>query len=129
MPQTRFSFHKCSPQKRENLDQKLSEIYHNVKSRFKLFGTFQNVLTKSSYSSADLKDEQEPEEFAKRQLIEPLIEVLGYEIVSETVLASPGGKKKQITQSDLEIKTTRFFILKQNRSIPIFTVMVTVSGK
>jgi len=93
--QTRFSFRKCSPQKRENLDQRLSEIYHNLKNRFKVFGTFQNVLTKSSgYSSADVKDEQEPEEFAKRQLIEPLFDALGYEIVSETVLSSPGGKKK-----------------------------------
>jgi type I restriction-modification system DNA methylase subunit len=52
-------------------------------------------LTKSSgYCSADLKDEQEPEEFARRQLIEPLIDILGYEIVSETVLSSPGGRKK-----------------------------------
>jgi hypothetical protein len=93
--ETRFSFHKCSPEKRKNLDQNLSEIYHDIKNRFKLFGTFQNVLTKSSgYSSADLKDEQEPEEFAKRQLIEPLIHLLGYEIVSETVLPSPGGRKE-----------------------------------
>jgi type I restriction-modification system DNA methylase subunit len=93
--QTRFTFHKCSPEKREKLDQKLSEIYDNIKSRFKFFGTFQDVLTKASgYSSADLKDEQEPEEFAKRQLIEPLIEIMGYEIVPETVLSSPVGRKK-----------------------------------
>lgn len=95
MAQTRFSFYSCSPQKIENLDQKLRELYHKIKSRFKLFGTFQDVVTKSSgYHSSDLKDEQEPEEFAKRQLIEPLIEVLGYEIVSETILPSPGGKKE-----------------------------------
>lgn len=93
--QTRFTFYQCSPEKREKLDHKLSEIYDNIKSRFKLFGTFQAVLTKSaSYSSADLKDEQEPEEFAKRQLIEPFIEILGYEIVPETVLSSPSGRKK-----------------------------------
>lgn len=95
MSQTRFTFHQCSPEKREKLDQKLSEIYDNIKSRFKFFGTFQDVLTKASgYSSADLKDEQEPEEFAKRQLIEPLIEIMGYEIVPETVLSSPVGRKK-----------------------------------
>jgi hypothetical protein len=93
--QTRFTFHKCPPEKREKLDQKLSEIYDKIKSRFKSFGTFQDVLTKTSgYSSADLKDEQEPEEFARRQLIEPLIEILDYEIVSETVLSSPVGRKK-----------------------------------
>jgi hypothetical protein len=93
--QTRFTFHHCSPEKREKLDQKLSEIYDNIKSRFKFFGTFQDVLTKASgYSSADLKDEQEPEEFVKRQLIEPLIDMMGYEIVSATVLSSPVGRKK-----------------------------------
>ncbi|MCJ7760718.1 hypothetical protein MUP59_06200 [Candidatus Bathyarchaeota archaeon] len=41
-----------------------------------------------------MKDEQEPEEFAKRQLIEPLIEIMGYEVVPETVLSSPSGRKK-----------------------------------
>jgi hypothetical protein len=95
MPQTRFSLHSRSPQKRENLDRKLVELYQKIRSKFKFFGTFQDVLTRSSgYGSADLKDEQEPEEFAKRQLIEPLIEFLGYETVSETTLPSPVGRKK-----------------------------------
>lgn len=95
MPQTRFSLYSCSPQKRENLDKKLAELYDEVRSRFKLFGTFQDVLTKAAgYGSADLKDEQEPEEFVKRQLIEPLIEFLGYETVSETTLPAPAGRKK-----------------------------------
>jgi hypothetical protein len=95
MAQTRFTFPKSSVEKMQRLDAKLSEIYHNIKSRFKLFGTFQDVLAKSSsYSSADLKDEQEPEEFAKRQFIESLIDFLGYEIVPETVLSLPSGRKK-----------------------------------
>lgn len=95
MSQTRFVFITCSPRKIDDLNERLTQIYHNMKARFKLFGTFQDVLSElSSYSSADLKDEQEPEEFARRQLIEPLIEVLGYETVSETVLPSPGGRKK-----------------------------------
>jgi SAM-dependent methyltransferase len=95
MVQTRFSLYSCSPQKRENLDRKLTGLYHRIRGRFKVFGTFQDVLVKSSnYSSADLKDEQEPEEFAKRWLIEPLIEILGYETVSETTLPSPVGRKK-----------------------------------
>jgi len=95
MAQYRFSFGKSSPQKTEKFKRKLNEIYYNIKSRYKKFSVFENVLSRSSgYSSADLKDEQEPEEFAKRQLIEPLIEFLGYEIVSETVLPAPSGKKK-----------------------------------
>jgi type I restriction-modification system DNA methylase subunit len=95
MVQTRFSLHSCSPEKRANLERELTELYDRIRSRFKVFGTFQDVLTqRSGYSSADLKDEQEPEEFARRWLIEPLIEVLGYEIISETTLPSPVGRKK-----------------------------------
>jgi hypothetical protein len=95
MIQTRFSFISIDPEKKKNLDNKLKELYHIIKSRFKSFGTFQDVLAKSSgYGSNDLKDEQEPEEFAKQYLIKPLIESLGYETVSETVLPSPVGRKK-----------------------------------
>lgn len=95
MLQTRFDLRQIDPKKKNNLDKKLRELYHNIKNKFKNFGTFQNMLTRSmSYSSKDLKYEQEPEEFAKRNLIEPLIDLLGYEIIPETVLPVPGGKKK-----------------------------------
>jgi len=95
MVQTRFSIISIDPEKKKSLDSKLKELYHIVKSRFKSFGTFQDVLAKSvSYGSKDLKDEQEPEEFARQYFIEPLIEFLGYETVSETVLPSPLGRKK-----------------------------------
>jgi len=66
MPQTRFSIISVAPEKKKNLDNKLKELYHTIKSRFKNFGTFQDVLTKSaSYGSKDLKDEQEPEKFKR----------------------------------------------------------------
>jgi len=95
MPQTRFLVSQISSEKKENLERKLEEIYHNVKSRFKNFSTFQAVLTGSSgYSSSDLKDEQSPEEFVRRVLIEPLIDLLGFGIVPETILPSPSGRKK-----------------------------------
>jgi type I restriction-modification system DNA methylase subunit len=41
-----------------------------------------------------LVDRQEPEEFVKRRLIEPIIEFLGYEIVPETVLPAPAGSTR-----------------------------------
>ena len=95
MLQTRFSLQQVDPEKKRNLDQKLREFYHNIKIKFKNFGTFQDVLTRSlTYSSKDLKDEQSPEEFAKRNLIEPLIDLLGFEIIPETVLPAPSGKRK-----------------------------------
>ena len=95
MVQTRFTIISIPPEKKTSLDDKIRELYHVIKSKFKNFGTFQDVLTKSvSYGSKDLKDEQEPEEFVKQNLIQPLIEFLGYETVSETVLPSPVGRKK-----------------------------------
>ena len=95
MLQTRLPVIKVAPEKRGDLDEKLREIYQNLKNKFKFFGTFQEVLVKSKdYHSKDLKDEQSPEEFAKRVAIEPLIDFLGYEFVPETVLPSPGGRKE-----------------------------------
>jgi hypothetical protein len=95
MAQTRFAMVIVDPEKKKKFDDKMKELYHIIKSRFKNFGTFQDVLAKSaSYGSKDLKDEQEPEEFVKQNLIQPLIEFLGYATVSETVLPSPVGKKK-----------------------------------
>ena len=95
MVQTRFSAQQVEAEKKEELNRRLKEFYTNIKNRFKLFKTFQEVIDGSSgYSSIDLKDEQSPEEFVKRNLIEPLIEFLGYETVPETVLPSPSGRKK-----------------------------------
>jgi len=95
MLQTRFSIIQISHEKRENLNKKLKEIFRNIRNRFKNFGVFQEVVAESSnYHSKDLKDEQTPEEFAKRNLIEPLIDLLGFVTIPETILPSPGGRKK-----------------------------------
>lgn len=92
--QTMLPVIQISPQKKEALDNKLKELYHEIKSRFNDLGKFQDVLTYGAgYGSKDVKDQQEPEEFAKQFLIKPLIEFLGYETVSETVLPTPFGMK------------------------------------
>ena len=73
MPQTRFTFTPIPEEKKKALDSKLAELYRNIKNRFKHIGTFQKVLIEhSKYGNFDLIDEQEPEEFAKHYLIEPL---------------------------------------------------------
>jgi hypothetical protein len=78
MKQAMLPVIKVSPQKKQALHNKLNELYHEVKSRFNDLGKFQDVLTYgASYSSKDLKDQQEPEEFAKQFLIKPLIEFFG----------------------------------------------------
>jgi type I restriction-modification system DNA methylase subunit len=103
---------KISAQKRVELNSKLKELYEDIKSRFKAFGKFQNVLTQmDGYSSKDLKDEQEPEEFAKQFLIKPLIEFLGYETIAETAMPSPFGMKK-----------TDYKIRPKNQDAPLFYV-------
>lgn len=95
MLQTRLPIVKISPEKRKNLDEKLKEIYQNLKNRFKEYGTFQEILTNVTWhlSSKDLKDEQIPEEFTKQYLIKPLLDFFGYETVSQTSLPSPSGRR------------------------------------
>ena len=101
-----------SPQRKEELHNKLKELYNEVKSRFNDFGKFQDVLTlQAGYGSKDLKDQQEPEELAKQFLIKPLIEFLGYETVGETVLPTPFGMKNP----DYKIKP-------KNQDTPLFYV-------
>jgi hypothetical protein len=64
--QTALPVIQISPQKKQELHNKLKELYHEIKSRFKTFGKFQGVLGQGdSYGSKNLKDEQEPEEFAR----------------------------------------------------------------
>lgn len=110
--QTMLPVISISPQRREDLHNKLKELYNEVKSRFNDFGRFQDVLTYGdSYGSKDLKDQQEPEEFAKQFLIKPLIDFLGYESVGETVLPTPFGMKNP----DYKIKP-------KNQDKPLFYV-------
>lgn len=95
MPQTRFAFPSIDQQRIDALDHKLRELYQTVRSKFRHVATFQEVLINSgSYQSRDLVDRQQPEEFVKRRLIEPIIEFLGYEIVPETVLSAPAGSTR-----------------------------------
>jgi len=95
MPQTRLPIIEISSEKRKELDKKLCEIYQNIKSRFKDFGTFQRILTDPSkhLHSIDTEDEQIPEEFTKQHIIKPLIDFLGFETISQTSLPSPSGRR------------------------------------
>jgi type I restriction-modification system DNA methylase subunit len=84
-----------SQEKKKKLENKLEEIYHTIRSRFKTFETFQKVVSDSAgFSSQDLRDEQAPEEFVKRFIIEPLFDLMGFEIIAETSLTSPTGRKE-----------------------------------
>lgn len=110
--QTRLPTIQFDSEKKKNLDDKLAELYQNIKNKFKNFGKFQDVLIESSNcSSDDLKDEQSPEEFTKRNFIEPLFDFLGFEIIPETVLHSPGGRRKP-----------DYIIRPKNQDKPIFYV-------
>lgn len=112
MPQTRFVSSSKPPEKIKALDEKLDELFNIIKSKFKTYGKFEQVITQlASCHANELVDEQDPEEFAKEKLIEPLIRFLGYEIVSETNLPAPSGRKKP----DYTIRPV-------NREAPIFYV-------
>jgi len=95
--QTRFNLPSLdnSSEKKKELENKIIDIYDDIKSRFINFGKFQEVLVRASrLKSSDLKHRQKPEEFTKRKVIEPLIELLGYEIIAaETSLNVPKGMR------------------------------------
>ena len=95
MLQARLPIINISPEKRKQLDGNLEEIFLNIKTKFKDFNTFQELLSKPNLTlhSKYLKDEQIPEPFTRQHLIEPLIEFLGYELTPETRLYSPTGRK------------------------------------
>jgi hypothetical protein len=77
------------------LGQKLSELYDDIKQRFKSVGALEKVLVdQKTCSSFALKDRQSPEEFTKQFIIGPLMDFLGFETILETTLPSPNGRKK-----------------------------------
>jgi hypothetical protein len=109
----RFAYPSIDPQRVDALDEKLREVYQAIRRGFRQVATFQAVLIESrSYSSRDLVDNQEPEEFVRRKLIEPIIEFLGYETVPETVLSAPAGSTR----------TPDYTIRPQNQREPLFYV-------
>lgn len=95
MSQTRLPIIDISSENRKKLDNELSEIYQNIKSRFKDFFTFQSIVTDPSkhLHSIDTEDDQIPEEFTKQHFIKPLIDFLGFETISQASLSSPGGRR------------------------------------
>lgn len=85
------------PQIKEGFDGILNVIFNNIKTRVRDYDVFQNIINNNyPIKSSDLKDEQTPEEFTRKYVIEPMFEFLGYEHIGETRLnvplqTSPGG--------------------------------------
>ena len=95
MAQTRFAFPEIEEQEIQQLNDKLRELYQNLRRSFRRVSTLQEVLNNSgTFQSRDLVDRQEPEEFTKRTFIEPLIDFLGYEIIAETPITAPSGSTR-----------------------------------
>ena len=95
MPQTRFTFTAISKEREKAFDDEIARLFNIIKNRFKHVGVFQKVLLeKSKYGAFDLTDEQEPEQFAKQCLIQPLMKFLGYAETSEVSMPTQAGKRK-----------------------------------
>jgi hypothetical protein len=112
MSQTRFVIPTISQERIDAFDQRLQEVYQPLRRGFRHVATFQVLINSRTYQSRDLVDRQEPEEFVRRRLIEPLIEFLGYETVSETVLPAPAGSTR----------TPDYTIRPRNGTEPLFYV-------
>jgi hypothetical protein len=74
---------------------KLNEITSDVKARFKDIKKFENVLIYGeAFSSSDNSLNQEPEEFTKKYLIDPLLNLLGWSQSKSIRLPTLEGLKK-----------------------------------
>lgn len=86
------------------LDALFKDLYEKVKRRFKSPKKFEDVLIRGgSYKANDLSPEQDPEEFARREIIEPILKFLGYsvELTEGRVKIGAGEFRKP----DYQIKT------------------------
>jgi type I restriction-modification system DNA methylase subunit len=86
------------------LDCLLKNIYTSLKSRFRSLKKFEDVLIHGKdYKSKDLTPEQDPEAFARKIVIEPILEFLGYSVdVTEGRVRIGIG---EFRKPDYEIKT------------------------
>lgn len=93
--QTKFELNGVDENLRNSLFSFLTGIYDNIKAGFKNSDKFNKVLIYGhNYSSSDLVDNQLPEEFARQYIISPLLDFLGYKIISETSIRAPTGIKQ-----------------------------------
>lgn len=95
MNTTPFEFVSIQKSSIDDLEQVIRECYENITNKISSFSTFHDIVSRGyEPRSKDIKDNQQPEAFAKLFLIEPLLDFLGYEIITETKLPSPSGIKQ-----------------------------------
>jgi len=85
-------FPEISDKEFEEMKSYLYNIYNSIREKFKELKDFQNVIINySTYSADQLKNGQKPEELAKKNIIEPLLDKLGFNMDTETKVKSPFG--------------------------------------
>lgn len=93
--QAKLPLLKISEGDMKNLKIALGEIYQNIKIKFESIEKLEKVLIGgNTHSSAVIEGRQAPEEFSKQNIIEPLLDLLGYDVTPEIILPAPGGIKK-----------------------------------
>ena len=91
---SRVSF-SISQSEKEELNRVFKEILERLRHNFKDALSLNQVLVEGThFTSLHTTSKQEPEEFTKRNIIEPLFNFLGYTIIPETRLPTPEGLKK-----------------------------------
>ena len=84
-----------SSSEKEKLNRVLREILDRLRHNFRDAHSLNQVLVEGArFTSSHTISSQEPEEFTKRNIIEPLFEFLGYSIIPETRLPTPEGLRK-----------------------------------
>ncbi len=84
-----------SSSEKEKLNRVLREILDRLRHNFRDAHSLNQVLVEGAhFTSSHTTSRQEPEEFTKRNIIEPLFEFLGYTTIPETRLPTPEGLRK-----------------------------------
>ena len=90
----------------------LKHIFSVVKTRFNYFVKYQKVIIdKDRYQSTDLLDGQLPEELVKEYIVRPLLEHFGYDLVGETTVNSPFGRRAPDFVAESYSNKKRYFLV------------------
>ncbi|MEM3192830.1 MAG: DNA methyltransferase [Candidatus Parvarchaeota archaeon] len=112
MAQTKFEFPKVDDEEIDKTVSFLKELFLKVRQRFKSYSVYEHVIVNSGhYTSGDIVDQQKPEELVKQYIVKPLLEFLGYEVVSETIVNSPFGRRSPDYVAESSKIKERYFLV------------------
>ncbi len=112
MVQTKFKFPEVNDEEIKKAVSFLNDLFLKARQRFKDYSLYERVILYSGhYESNDVVDEQKPEELVKQYVAKPLLEFLGYDVVNETIVNSPFGRRSPDYLTESSRLNKRYFLV------------------